>query len=451
MNLGSCVKVIDSRPISPDSGYAWYVVSLLTLASIISYLDRQILAMMIGPVRRDLGISDVQVSLLLGLAFTLLFTLTTLPAARLADQMARRIVIGTGIFVWSLMTSASGVAQTYLQLFLARMGVGIGEATLSPASYSLMSDLFSAARLPVAAGLFQSATFVGTGLAYLLGGPLVDYLEGLPAQHVPIVGELRSWQLTFLIVGTPGLLLSIVLFKIREPVRRGRIAAAGSAPIPLRQIGVFMRERWRFFTLHFVGYLLMATQGFALFAWSAEYLIRTHGFARAEAGIAFGTVALLLGIVGSMSGGIISSLFVVKGKGDGMMRLGMYKCIVIVPFAVAFGLAPAGALAIAALVPLVFLMSLTPGLGAAVLQVIAPNEMRAQMVAVYGVCVSFLSYLLAPLMVAMMTQYVFGADDAVGLSLAVLAAVCYPVAAVSLGLGLRHFRSSIELARAWSS
>jgi len=439
------------RPIIVDSSYAWYIMGLLTAASIISNIDRQILALMIGPVRRDLGITDVQVSLLLGLAFSLLFTLTTLPVARLADRSSRKVIIGAGVCFWSAMTACCGIAQNYVQLFLARMGVGVGEATLGPASYSLMSDLFSEARLPIAAGLFQCSTFVGGGLAYILGGVLVGYLDTIPDISVPLLGELRSWQLTFIIVGLPGILIGLSIAFIREPERRGRVHAESEeqAPFPLKDIWKFMMQRWQFFSLHFLGYLLMATQGFALFAWGAEYFIRAHDFERIDAGLWFGVIALVIGIAGSLSGGLFSSLLIKRGKLDGMMRLGMYKCIFIVPFAVFFGFTDSSTLALVALIPVVYLMALTPGLGAAIVQAVAPNEIKAQMVAVYGVVVSFLSYLIAPLMVAMMTQYVFGRDDAVGYSLGTLTAVVYPLAAVSLGAGLAHYRESIRRTSEW--
>ena len=432
-----------------DSAYAWYAVSILTLAAVFSNIDRQILSLMIGPIRRDLGISDVEVSLLLGFAFSLLFTIASLPAARLADRLSRKLIIASGICFWSAMTALSGVAHSYTQLFLARMGVGIGESTLTPASYSLLSDYFSEARLPVAVGLFQSSTFVGTGLAYILGGVLVGYLDAISTVILPLFGEVRAWQLTFMIVGLPGIILGVVVALMREPQRRGRVLEGDKEPFPLREIARFMLQRWRFFALHFLGYLMMATQGFALFAWGAEFFIRVHGFTRIEAGLFFGVVALIFGIGGSLSGGVISSMLIRGGKLDGMMRLGMYKCIAIVPFAILLGFSQNTTITMAVLVPLVFLMALTPGLGAAIVQAVAPNEIRAQMVAVYGVAVSFLSYLLAPLMVAAMTQYVFGQDDALGYSLGVLAAIVYPTAALCLGRCLIHYRESLSMAQDW--
>ncbi len=437
--------------------YPWYAVFILTLASVISYVDRQILAIMIGPVRRDLDITDTQVSLLIGAAFALFFTTLTLPIARLSDRYSRRTIIAVGIFVWSLMTLACGLAQRYSHLFVARMGVGVGEAALAPAAYSMMSDYFTKERLPLAVGVFQSATFVGTGIAYIFGGYLVEYLESIPSLSVPVVGEIRSWQAAFFIVSVPGLLLAGVIYLLREPDRTGLMraeqnsAAMEASDVSMADLFRFARSRWKLFSLLFSGFLLMATQGFALFAWGAEFLIRTHDMSRSEAGLAFGLIALIVGISGSITGGIASTWIMSRGIPDGTMWVGVFKCVAITPFAVAMGFVSSGTLAVALLIPVTFLMSLTPGLGAAIVQSVTPNQLRAQMVAVYGIAVGFLSYLLAPLMVALLTQYVFLRDDAVGYSLGSMALVVYPLAALVLYLGLKHYRAALTAAETWEA
>ncbi len=437
--------------------YAWYVVFVLTLASIISYVDRQILAIMIGPVRRDLDISDTQVSLLIGAAFALFFTTLTLPIARLSDRYSRRTIIAVGIFFWSLMTLACGLAQRYSHLFVARMGVGVGEAALAPAAYSMMSDYFTRERLPLAVGVFQSATFVGTGIAYIAGGYLVEYLESIPSLSLPFIGEVRSWQVAFFIVSLPGLLLAGVIYLLREPARTGLMRTdeetnpTNASEVTLADLFRFARSRWKLFSFLFSGFLLMATQGFALFAWGAEFLIRTHDMSRSEAGLSFGLVALIFGISGSITGGIASSWIMSRGLLDGTMRVAVFKCVAITPFSAAMGFVSSGSLAIALLIPVTFLMSLTPGLGAAIVQAVTPNQFRAQMVAVYGIAVGFLSYLLAPLMVALLTQYVFMRDDAVGYSLGSMALVVYPLAALVLHLGLKHYREALKAAEKWDA
>jgi len=430
--------------------YAWYAVFILTLASIISYVDRQILALMIGPIRRDLEISDVQVSLLIGAAFALFYTTLTLPIARLSDRYSRRAIISIGIFFWSIMTFFSGLAQNYSHLFAARMGVGVGEASLQPAAYSMLSDYFRKEQLPFAVGVFQSATFVGAGIAYILGGVLIEYLENAPQIVIPGFGVLRSWQAAFLVVSIPGIVLAAVMMTVREPPRTGKLHQSESMQVvPLSEIFSFMMKRWRLFLLLFSGFLLMATQGFALFAWGAEFLIRTHGLSRSEAGLVFGTSALVFGISGSITGGYIATWLIKNGREDGAMRVAVFKCVAITPLAAAMGFVGNTTIALA-LVPLViFLMSLTPGLGAAIVQSVTPNEFRAQMVAIYGIAVSFLSYLLAPLIIALLTQYLFMKDDAVGFSLGTTAVLFYPIAALVMAFGLNHYRTALEIAKTW--
>jgi MFS family permease len=315
----------------------------------------------------------------------------------------------------------------------------------------LLSDYFDKVRLPLAVGLFQSATFLGAGFAYFIGGPLVDYLEGVEDLALPLVGSVRSWHAVFFIVGLPGIILAVVVaLTLIEPPRTGRLKrGAATQGSTLLEVRAFLAGRWQLFFWVCLGFMLMATQGFSLFAWSSEYLVRVHSLSRTQAGMAFGGIAVVIGVMGSLAGGVISSWLVARGYPDGMMRLALGKCLLSAPFAIAYGLAPSPELALGVLVPLVFLMSLTPGLGAAVVQAVAPNEMRGQIVAIYGVAVGFLSYVLAPLMVALVTDHVFGFDGAVGMSMALVGGIAYPAASVCLWLGLKHYRKALVAASAW--
>ena len=240
--------------------YLAYVVLLLTMASTLSFIDRQILNVMIGPIKRDLGgLSDTEISLIIGLAFSLVYTLATLPLARIADSHNRRNLIAAGIFAWSLMTALAGAADSFWKLFAARMGVGVGEATLGPASTSMLADYFEDHRLPLAFGIVGAAPFIGTGLANIVGGPLIDWLEAQPNYVVPVFGELYSWQMVLVLVGLPGVLLAAVMFTIAEPGRRG-VDPAKVAGFPLREVWAFVRSRGRYLTYHFVAYLCLSIQ-----------------------------------------------------------------------------------------------------------------------------------------------------------------------------------------------
>ncbi|TFH66192.1 MAG: MFS transporter, partial [Gemmatimonadales bacterium] len=180
--------------------YTWYVVAILTLANVSSYADRQILTLLVGPIRRDLAISDTQMSLLLGASFALFYTVLGFPIARLADQRSRRWIIAVGIAVWSIMTGLCGIARNYAQLLLARIGVGVGEAALSPPAYSMIADYFPREKLGTAIGTYSMGIYVGVGLAQIIGGAIVSVVGAEGAWSLPLVGAVRPWQVVFFAV-----------------------------------------------------------------------------------------------------------------------------------------------------------------------------------------------------------------------------------------------------------
>ena len=447
------VHVTDARsaatPIAPApvSAKQWWVVILLTLAGTLSFIDRQILNTMIGPIKRDLGgLSDTEVALIIGLAFSLVFTIATVPLARLADRISRRNIIIGGIFFWSLMTALAGGANSFIKLFLARMGLGVGEAALGPASASLLADTFERHRLPLAYGMTGAAPFIGTGLANLVGGPLGDWLEGQPKIVWPVVGELFSWQVVLIAVGLPGLLLAALMFTIKEPVRRG-LSAERTAGIPLDEVLAFMYSRGRYLSLHFIGYLCLSIQGYALMTWVFELFKRKYHWSGTEIGLTYGFIALIIGLIGSIWAGYFAGRLVARGGADAPMRVAFWCSLGLGPVAVMMPLWNEGWLAALFLVPLTFFMAMPSGLSISALEAIAPNRLRGQLVAAYLICVQFLSYLIAPLIVAVVNDYVFGREDAIDKSIASLAAVNYTIAAIALGLSLKHLRAAVQRIR----
>ncbi len=420
----------------------------MTAAATLSFIDRQILNVMIGPIKRDLGgLSDTEISLIIGLAFSLIYSLATLPLARIADRHSRRNVIAAGVLAWSLMTALAGMANSFWQLFLARMGVGVGEASLGPASNSILADYHEPKQLPLAYGIVATAPFVGTGLASMVGGPLIDYLEARPRLSLPLFGELYSWQSVLIIVGLPGIVLAVVALGIAEPARRGVVGAASG--FTLGEVWAFCRSRARYLVLHFAAYMCLSIQGFAFLTWVVEFFVRKHGWSRTEIGLTYGAIALCVGIAGSIWAGFYAGRMLARGRMDAPMRLCFWGTLGLAPVAVLFPFAP-DTLAAGLLVPITFCMAMPPGLSSAALQAIAPNQMRGQLVAIYLICVSFLSYVFAPLVIGLMNDYVFGREDAIDLSLASLAVVNYSIAALCLGLSLAPLRRSLERVREYA-
>ncbi|MBT7879171.1 MAG: MFS transporter, partial [Gammaproteobacteria bacterium] len=357
----------------------WYVVFLLTIASTLSFIDRQILNVMIGPIKRDLGgLSDTEISLIIGLAFSAVYSLTTLPLARIADRYSRRNVIAAGIFSWSAMTALAGMANSFWSLFVARMGVGVGEASLGPATQSILADYFEQHRLPLAYGIVAASPFIGTGLANIVGGPLIDYLEARPLIVMPVFGEMYSWQTVLVVVGLPGILLALLMFTIKEPERKGA-SAERTEGYSYRELWQFCLSRRKYLTYHFIGYLCLSIQGFAFLTWIVEFFVRIHGWTRTEIGLTYGAIALIVGVMGSIGAGYYAGYWLAKGRADAPMRLAFYGTIGLGPLAVIMPLVSSDWLAIAIIIPITFFIAMPPGLSNAALQAISPNRLRGQM------------------------------------------------------------------------
>lgn len=432
-----------------ETPYAWYAVGFLTVAATLSSIDRQVLAVLIGPIQRDLSLNDSQMGLLGGIAFSLLYSIGTVPAAWIADKRSRRMVISAGIAFWSAMTAACGMTHQFVTLFLARMGVGLGEAALPPAAYSMMSDLLPRRRLPMAIGLFTAAPFFGVGLASIGGGQLAQYFETAPPLVLPLLGAVTSWQAVFLLLGIPGILLALTgLLTLREPERRGRVSGDGSAPMTSRQVLAFLGARRRFLALHFTAYIALSVQGWGLFFWVIEFLVRERGLPRAEAGLKYGLMAFGLGLAGSIISGRLASGLVARGSADSTLRLVLFATLALMPLAIAMPLVPDAAITLLLLAPITFLMGWPGALGMTALQFIVPNELKGRIIALYSLVVNAISLALGPLVGGLISDKVFGGQS-LGGSLSLMAAVNYPLAVIALMLCMRPFRVALDQARAW--
>jgi MFS family permease len=430
---------------------AWYAVGFLTVAASLSAVDRQVLALMIGPIKRDLAISDSEMGLLGGLAFTLLYTGFTLPAAWVSDQRSRRMVVTGAMLFWSAMTATCGLTHRFVTLFAARMGVGLGEAALGPAAYSMMSDLFSRRTLPIAIGLFSAAPFIGVGVANVVGGPIVQQFESAPPVVLPLLGLVKSWQILFLALGLPGVLLGIFgWLTLKEPARRGRVSGDDHTPLTARQIVTFLAGRRLFLALMFTAYVCLSIQGWGLFFWIVEFLVREHGMARGQAGLTYGTMAFVLGLAGSIVSGRVASGLLKRGDGDSTMRLVLYSVLALGPLAILMPLVPDTWQIFALLTPITFLMGWPGGLGTTALQFIVPNELKGRIVALYLLVVNFISLTMGPLLGGLISDRLFGGKS-LGGSLCLMAAVDYPLAAICLFFCLKPFRRAMGQAAAWET
>jgi predicted MFS family arabinose efflux permease len=422
--------------------YAWYLVGVLCVAYTLSFVDRMILALLVEPIKRDLGISDTQVGLLHGFAFAIFYTTLGVPIARLADRTDRRRLIAAGIAFWSAMTALCGLARGFWELFLARIGVGVGEASLSPAAFSMLADAFPADRLGRALGVYSSAIFAGAGIALLVGGGVAAAAASAAAVHLPLVGAVQPWQLTFIVVGAPGLVVALWVLSLREPPRRGVAIAARQEP--LAAVFAWMRRHARAYGCHFAGFALLALVFNATIAWLPSVFVRVHGWSSGQAAFWIGSLLLVCGTTGIVAGGFAADAWRRRGKPDGSMRVGLTSALGVLPFAAAVPAAASPWMAVALLGPLLFFSAFAFGAAAAGLQWLTPPAMRAQVSALFLFVNNLVGIGAGPVAVALLTDRVFGAPQSVGMSLAIVGAVAAALAAVVQWAGIRAFDEGVR-------
>lgn len=404
------------EPAFRSRGYAWFVVAVLCVGSTVSMIDRQVINLLVEPIKADLGISDTQVSLLQGFAFALFYAIAAVPLARLADAGNRRNLILGGVIAFSLATMSCGLAASFAWLFAARVCVGIGEATLTPAGSSMIGDYFPREHIGRAMGLFTGATFVGSGLALMFIGALLGWLGEREGIGIPGLGGLADWRLAFLLAALPGLIFALLLLAVREPPRRG---AAARESVPLAELFAHVRRHPGLFVALFVGLPLLAAAQFALNAWTPTLFIRNHGWSAAEIGGAFGMLVMVMSPVGVFAGGWLADVLHARGRGDANLLVTMVAALAAAPFALAFALAGDATLALVLLGPALLFGSMPFGAGVAAIPALAPNRMRAQLLAVYLLIANLVGGGAGPWLVAVTSDHLLGGPEHLGTALAI--------------------------------
>ncbi len=439
-----------SSPAGTSGIYSWYVVFMLTLLYIVSFLDRTVISLVIDPLKADLGVTDTQVSLLSGLAFALFYSVIGVPMGRLADRRSRRWIIGIGATFWSIMASLCGLAQTYAQLFIARVGLGVGEATLMPSAFSLISDYFPRKKLPRAYAVMMLGAPIGSGLAFVVGGMIADYAENVGTVVWPLIGEIRSWQLVFLITGLPGIALALwAWLTIREPERTGLMQTPTDNQLSIGDVMAFAKQHFATYGALLSGMSLSAMFTLGYLAWIAVFFMRTHGLDAGEVGKAFGPVATVGGVAGVLAGSFWCAWLAQRGRVDAPLRTAVHSLWIAIPCGIVAPLVSDFDTSLALIAVLIFFLTFPQGTNVAAFQLITPNEMRAQVSAVFLLITNVCGLGLGATIVAMLTDYYFGAPERINESLALMTAVVAIPALVLLTLGLKPYRQSLEAAESW--
>lgn len=435
----------NSEPPYPPAPYAWYVVLVLMIIYIFSFIDRQILALLVTPIRAHFAISDTQMSLLMGFTFALFYTFFGIPIGRIADSRSRRGLIAIGLIFWSIMTAGCGLASRYWHLLLCRIGVGVGEATLSPAAYSMITDYFPPKRLSLAISVYAMGIYIGSGMAYLLGGYIVAFAARAENLSLPLLGTIQPWQLVFFAVGLPGVLLSLALLTVREPLRRGH----GGSSVPMRNVLQYLAHNWAAFSFHSIAYGLIALVGYGAFSWVPAYLTRVHAAEPAQIGQHFGFSVMIFGSAGIVAGGFLADFLRARGYTDSNIRVGVLSGALSAPLSLLYFFAETFLQIMIAIHILNFLLAMASGTAPAAIQQMMPNAMRGQAAALYLFIVNLIGLGLGPTAVALFTDYVFKGDEFVGYSLAVVGAAGAALATLFFLLALAPFRNSLDYLEKW--
>ncbi len=408
--------------------YAWYVAIALMICNTLSFIDRQILGLLAPLIKQELAISDTRIGLLQGLAFGVFYTLLGVPMGRIADRSSRRNLVVTGVFLWSLMTALCAGARSFWTLFLARMGVGVGEATLSPSAFSLLSDYFPKERLGTALSVFSMGIFFGSGLALIIGGL--------------VIGVVGSWRMTFLIVGLPGLLVALLALTIKEPPRKNLLlTAGGEAPkLSLAEVIDQVMMRWQSVAGICLAFAFQALCNYAQQAWLPMYFFRAHGWAPRQAGLTLGVISLITGLLGAYLGGVLCDRWQRGGIAEAPLRVGVLATVFAGVFFCSAMASPALNLQLALLVPAFFFLAMPIGSVYASLQLILPNQARGQVGALQIFTLNLGGLILGPFLPGFFNDYLFKDAMMVGWSLALTVGMASLLSAILFRVTWRPYR-----------
>ena len=408
----------------PARAYAWGVVAILVATAVLSYTDRQVLSLLVDPIRRDLGISDMEVSLLLGTAFALIYGIAGMPFGWLADRVSRRNLIFAGVVVWGVGTLACGYAGNFAQLFAARIVVGLGESVLSPAAISLISDYFPPSRRGLAVGSFLSGIALGQGAALLIGGAALHFVEAGALAATPLAA-MAPWRLVLLVIGAPALAWSLAILLVREPARHGEPGIAGKSRG--RIVEVLLGPVTWIYGVVAIASLVDNAVG----AWAPTLLIRTFRRNAADVGLQLG-LRLMIGFGGGvLAGGWLADRAGRGGHWSRKLLVCLGASLLVLPVCWAID-APTESLVLLA-VPVYFMLSGTvTACGFSAILDVVPGERRALAMALSFFLNVAVGAGLGPTLVALASAHVFGSGSGLGGPIALTASLACGLNALML-------------------
>lgn len=423
----------------PRLGRAWTTVILLMVAYVLSFVDRTILNLLVDPVRTSLRITDFQMGLLIGPTFGIFYAFMGLPIGSLMDRRNRMRLAAGGIVLWSLMTAASGFAGSYGELFAARVGVAVGEAALSPAAHSIISDSFRPHQRARAFSVYSLGIFWGSGLALVFGGSVIALVEGSALEAM--FASRASWQIVLIVVGLPGVPLALVIAFLQEPSRKEKHAAA-TAGGQWRSFNRYLHDHARAFAATLLAFSMMSLAGYALISWGPTYLIRSHGWPASRTGLVLGVMTIVAGTIGLICAGVLADRSASKVGVQSRLLVPAAFCLIGLVAMAALPFTPGPTAFVVIYGVGVLAVASSFGTGPAAMQDMVPNEFRGKTSAIYAVGLAAIGLGFGPPLVAWLNE-VLGKGVGMNVGIAVVCGTAFAAAIPLFGWGSRPYAATV--------
>ncbi|MDH3414839.1 MAG: MFS transporter [Gammaproteobacteria bacterium] len=440
----------------PKPAYAWYVVVLMMIFYVLSFMDRQIIAVLIDPIKADMSLSDVQISLIGGLSFGLFYSTVGIFIGRLADSMHRPWLIAMGVFIWSLTTAVSGLASKFWQLLVLRMGVGLGESALLPSTLSLLTDYFPPKRLATPTSVFLLGAPIGIGLSFAAGGYLFSVAQDITAadgwNDVFFIGGSAAWKLVLLFLGTLGMIMTLGLMTVREPRTMSPAAAKiqkekslkASEAAKLADVKTYAKKYWLAIASLYVGMALISLAAYSQGFWDITFLARTYDRDPSTVTFMYGMVQLFGGLCGMLFAGITADRLSKRGVQGASVIMVIIGAAIATPFSFLYPLMGTASSALWLMIFAIFGSNMGFACAASAVQRMFPASMLGLAAGIYFFLSNSVGLLIGPTVVAALTDYVFADADKVGYSLSIVGGTSRLLAFVIFIAGLKAYKDLLR-------
>jgi len=425
----------------PKPIYAWFFTSILLFAYIISFIDRQMINYLVVPIKEDMGLTDFEISFIQGWGFVLAYIIFSIPFGRIVDKVNRvRVLIG-GIIIWSVATAACGFSKNSWQLVLSRSGVGAGEAALTPASWSIISDLFPVEKRSFPMSIYLMGPYIGQGLSLLFGAQILRiYNEPVTLFEGIIV---QPWQIIFLIIAVPGIILGLFMFSLKDPERKEGLTGDREENESIREVFSYIIKNIGAYMPLLIGSAFIIVLLYGLQSWVPTFLHRIHGWEHTRIGDQYGLVALFAGSLGVISGPVFERYLTKLNYNPPIIILCIITSIALTILGPITFLSLSSDIVLIGIFITSFFITFPLALFATSLQNITPNQYRGVVSGLYVFTVNIVGYGLGPMVVAFFTDKVFKSEMAIDLSMATMFLICGPISFFIFYFGRKPFARAL--------